>query len=236
MLAVRLAEADLRPRLAPGLDLAAVNGPGQCVVSGPEEAIAAFAVDLEKQGVGCRRLATSHAFHSAMLDPVLDRFAAAVAAVRRSPPAMPFLSCVTGTWITPEQATDPRYWADHLRHTVRCADALRTLVDSGHVLAGGRSRSTLTNLAASRWAAAVITTLPRSDDEPEPAVALRALGRVWAAGSRSTGRRLHADATPATDGAADVSVRAAAVLDRGPEISPLSRLCGRGVGGEGGCC
>src|SRR4029077_20037687 len=95
MVAVRLSEADLRARLTPGLDLAAVNGPAQCVVSGPEDAVAAFAVELEKQSISCRRLPESPPFHSAMLDPILDRFAAAVAAVHRSPPTTPFLSCVT---------------------------------------------------------------------------------------------------------------------------------------------
>src|SRR6185295_12948048 len=82
MLAVDLPEPEIAPWLRGGLSLAAVNEPSRCVVSGAEAAVEDLARRLAEQGVGCRRLATFHAFHSAMMDPVLDRFAAAVARVR----------------------------------------------------------------------------------------------------------------------------------------------------------
>ncbi|HBL26311.1 MAG TPA: hypothetical protein DD490_05695, partial [Acidobacteria bacterium] len=99
MLAVGLSEAAIAPSLGPGLDLAAVNGPELVTVAGPEEALAGLEGRLRAEGTDCRRLHTSHAFHSAMLEPILDLFAAAVRRVALRPPERPFLSNVTGTWI-----------------------------------------------------------------------------------------------------------------------------------------
>ena len=131
MLAVHLDEAEAAARLPEELSIAAVNGPGTCVVAGPTDAVASFALTLRAGGVTSRELATSHAFHSAMMDPVLARFTEAVAAVPRLAPAEPFLSNLTGGWITDEQATDPGYWAAHLRNAVRFGDCVRTLFADG---------------------------------------------------------------------------------------------------------
>src|SRR4029079_18580091 len=122
MLAVSLPEAEVLPLLGTDLSLAAVNGPERVVVAGPEIAVLALAAELETRGVRHRRLRTSHAFHSAMMEPALEPFAERVRKVRLSPPSIPFVSNVTGTWITAEQATDPLYWARHIRATVRFAD------------------------------------------------------------------------------------------------------------------
>src|SRR6185312_7295206 len=92
MLAVALPEPEIAPWLRGGVSLAAVNEPARCVVSGPEVDVEDLARRLAKQGVDCRRLATSYAFHSAMMDPELDRFAAAIARVRLAPPRIPFVS------------------------------------------------------------------------------------------------------------------------------------------------
>src|SRR6185436_7697141 len=135
MLSVDLAETEALAEIAsapgsPGLSLAAVNGPGQCVVSGPEAEIAALAARLVERGVPARRLHTSHAFHSSVMEPVLDRFTGIVSRLELRPPAIPYLSNLTGTWITAAEATDPRYWARHLRETVRFGEGI------GHLLAG----------------------------------------------------------------------------------------------------
>ena len=89
------------------LELAAINGPEQCVVSGPTDAVQKFAGELEKRAVPCRLLHTSHAFHSAMMDPMLESFRAHLAKVSLRAPKIPYLSNVTGTWITAAEATDP---------------------------------------------------------------------------------------------------------------------------------
>ncbi|MFI5589782.1 SDR family NAD(P)-dependent oxidoreductase [Amycolatopsis sp. NPDC051758] len=131
MLAVQLDEESVTKRLPEGLAIAGVNGPGTCVVAGPTEAVADFAALLKSSDVQCRELVTSHAFHSPMMDPILAEFTEAVAAVPRSAPALPFLSNLTGDWITADQATDPAYWAAHLRQAVRFGDCVRTLFAGG---------------------------------------------------------------------------------------------------------
>ncbi|TDP95213.1 SDR family NAD(P)-dependent oxidoreductase [Labedaea rhizosphaerae] len=131
MLAVRADESEIAALLPEGLSIATVNGPGTCVVAGATELVDAFAQALSDNGTSSKRLKTSHAFHSPTMDPVLDEFAAAVAAVPLRAPSMPFLSNVTGTWITGEQATDPRYWARQVRETVRFGQCVATVLAKG---------------------------------------------------------------------------------------------------------
>ncbi|GIG93135.1 type I polyketide synthase [Plantactinospora endophytica] len=134
MLALLLDAEAVRPMLPDDLDLAAANSPSACVVSGPAEAVAAFAAELDDLGIVATPLRTSHAFHSRLLDPVLDAFVAAFDGVELRPPAVPFVSDVTGDWISAGQATDPRYWAEQLRHEVRFDAGLATLRRAGHDL------------------------------------------------------------------------------------------------------
>ncbi len=126
MLAVSATEEETRPYA--DLSVAAVNAPAAHVVSGSEAAIERARRDLEKRGVPCRRLHTSHAFHSSMMDPALAAFREAVARVELSPPSIPFLSNLTGDWIDGEQACDPDYWARHLRGCVRFAAGVSALL------------------------------------------------------------------------------------------------------------
>jgi acyl transferase domain-containing protein len=108
-----------------------VNGATLCVVSGDQEAIERLEERLASRGIACKRLHTSHAFHSAMMDPILGPFAALVARTKRSAPRIPYISNVTGAWISEGEAMDPEYWAKHLRQTVRCAEGLAELLKSG---------------------------------------------------------------------------------------------------------
>ncbi|MFJ6198107.1 SDR family NAD(P)-dependent oxidoreductase [Micromonospora sp. NPDC092111] len=130
MLAVSLDESAVAARLPEGLAIATVNGPGTCVVAGESDAVAAFAESLGGKGKS-KALRTSHAFHSPMMDPILAEFTALMATVPLRPPVIPFLSNVTGTWITAEQATDPAYWAAHLRQPVRFGACVATLLAEG---------------------------------------------------------------------------------------------------------
>ncbi|MGW4667595.1 SDR family NAD(P)-dependent oxidoreductase [Streptosporangium sandarakinum] len=131
MLAVRLMPEEVGPLLPDDVSVAGVNGPGTCVVAGPSASIEELAARLEEEGVGGVVLRTSHAFHSAMMEPVLGEFRELVASVERSAPGLPFLSNVTGTWITAEEATDPSYWARHLREPVRFGDCVANLLADG---------------------------------------------------------------------------------------------------------
>jgi acyl transferase domain-containing protein len=207
MLAVPLPAAELEPLLdagAGGLALAAVNGPSRCVLSGPEEAIAALQDRLARRGVAGRRLEVSHAFHSAMMDPILPAFAAEVGKLELRPPAIPFLSNLTGRWIQATEATDPDYWARHLRGTVRFAAGMAELLeDPARVFLEVGPGRTLANAArqvpTGRPPIPSITALPSLPQPsetalPEPAYALLTRGRLWAEGIAVDWSALHAGA------------------------------------------
>jgi acyl transferase domain-containing protein/acyl carrier protein/NAD(P)-dependent dehydrogenase (short-subunit alcohol dehydrogenase family) len=195
MASLPLPEADVLPRLTRGLALAAVNGPSQCVVSGPAGEVRDLLAELAREGVEARRLHTSHAFHSELMDPVLEAYAAVVGKVRLSPPRLPCIANLTGTWLTAEQATDPAYWVRHLRETVRFGDGLATLVSGG---ADGRAPApaallevgpgrTLTALARRHPAARDLLALPslrHPEDDPGRGEPIRtSLGHLWTAGA-----------------------------------------------------
>lgn len=127
MLHVSLAAPAIQPYLNDELSLAAVNGSHLCVVAGPETAVSTLKTHLEQQGISCRLLHTSHAFHSHMMQPIAATFMDYVAQFTRKPPQIPLTSNVTGTWLTAEEAIDPAYWARHLLQTVRFADGIQTI-------------------------------------------------------------------------------------------------------------
>jgi acyl transferase domain-containing protein len=148
MLAVPLPELQVLSLLGDyNLDLAAVNEAGQCVVSGPSEEMQEFERFLATENIQAQRLHTSHAFHSVMMEPILEPFAAAVRAVKLNPPSIPFISNVTGEWITEAQATSPEYWSKQLRSTVRFADGLSCVLAKYNVLLEVGAGSTLCSLA-----------------------------------------------------------------------------------------
>ena len=132
MLAVGLSEDEVRARLATeqgtGLWLAAVNGEQACVVAGTPEAVARWEAELNAGGLMAKRLKTSHAFHSGLMEGALAGFGAAVRGVELRAPRVAYVSNVTGGWVTAEEATDPAYWVKHLRETVRFDDGLAEML------------------------------------------------------------------------------------------------------------
>ena len=188
MLSVRLSEAEIRPLLNGDLSIAALNAPMLTVVSGPHEAVAHLEDVLKERGVMSRRLHTSHAFHSAMMDPIMEPFTEAVRQVKLHAPAIPYLSCVTGTWITAEQATDPDYWASHFRQAVRFSDAITTLRgDPNGILLEIGPGTTLQVLARQHARAdsdqIILSSLPEAASENSDLATLYGtLGRLWEAG------------------------------------------------------
>jgi thioesterase domain-containing protein/malonyl CoA-acyl carrier protein transacylase/acyl carrier protein len=127
MLVVSRPAAEVERRLPPAVQVAAVNAPSLCVVSGPVGPVAELGRRLEAEGIPVRPLRASHALHSAMMDPAVEELTAAAAGVQLSRPTIPFISGVTGAPIRDEEATDPCYWGRHLRLTVRFADGAREL-------------------------------------------------------------------------------------------------------------
>ena len=128
MLAVPLSEEKLKPLTGKGISIATVNSPDQCTVSGPTDEIKLFKDIMEDQGIYCNDLHTSHAFHSEMMEPILKDYAGHVKKIELKSPRIPFISNVTGTWITEQEAMDPDYWSSHIRSTVRFADGIRELL------------------------------------------------------------------------------------------------------------
>lgn len=186
MLAVPLSEQELEPLLGENISLAAHNTPESCVVSGSIEAIDEFQERLSKQGVECRSLHTSHAFHSQMMDSILEPFKQQVSQVSLNPPKIPFVSNLTGNWITPSEATDPNYWAMHLRKTVRFSEGIAELLqEPGRVLlevGPGRTLSTLTR-KQKRDEEVVVCSLRHPQDQSSDApFLLNTLGKLWLEG------------------------------------------------------
>ena len=200
MLAVRLPAADVKKHLGASLSLAADNSPSLSVVSGTTEAVDALEARLTHNGVACRRLPSSHAFHSAMMDPILAEFTQLVASVPRSAPTIPFVSNVSGTWITDAEATDPHYWAEHLRGTVRFTEGIGVLLADPHrLLLEAGPGVTLSPFARQHPAKTPTQDVAASLDPgkqklPEHAAFLQCAGRLWLSGvpvtAGQSGRRI----------------------------------------------
>ncbi|MFF9186474.1 beta-ketoacyl synthase N-terminal-like domain-containing protein [Streptomyces rochei] len=131
MVAVQATEAEVAGRLTGGLSVAAVNGPDSVVIAGPEAEVTALADEFTAEGRKTQRLSVSHAFHSALMEPMLDAFRQVAETLEYAEPRIPVVSNVTGTVADPGRLTTPAYWVDHVRATVRFADGVRALADAG---------------------------------------------------------------------------------------------------------
>jgi acyl transferase domain-containing protein/thioesterase domain-containing protein len=180
------------------LALAAINGPDQCVVSGPTNRVQDFALELEAKGIPSRLLQTSHAFHSSMMDPMLAAFAAHMETVSLHEPTIPYVSNLTGTWIKAADATDPRYWTRHLRSTVRFSDGLAELFRDPTRLflevGPGQSLTTLTRHHSGRPKTSRVFPSTRHPQEKcsDAAFLLNTTGQLWNAGLPIEWRAFHA--------------------------------------------
>ncbi|QLE59267.1 SDR family NAD(P)-dependent oxidoreductase [Nostoc sp. TCL26-01] len=185
MLSVSLSTQEVQAFLGNNLSLAASNAPALSVVSGTIEAIGELEQELTIKGIEYRRLHTSHAFHSSMMSAVIEPFTLAVQNIKLHPPKIPFISNVTGNWITPEAATDAHYWAQHLRQPVRFAEGISKLLENAETIfleiGPGRTLSTLTKQQAS---ARIIFSSLRHPQEQHSDVAflLNTLGKLWLTG------------------------------------------------------
>lgn len=198
MLAVPLPESALQPLLNPGLSLAAVNAPTMCVLSGAAPAIDLVEKHLSAQGLPSRRLHTSHAFHSGMMEPIVKQFVKRLSRISLQAPQLPYLSNVTGSWVTPQLATSPEYWGSHLRQTVRFADNLTELMafpDLALVEIGpGQTLSVLARQQGSRSSSQLfVTSLPSVSEQVSDSEMLRqSVGQLWLGGVKIDWRGFHA--------------------------------------------
>ncbi|MGW6919656.1 type I polyketide synthase, partial [Kitasatospora sp. NPDC054939] len=190
MLNVMADRQTVEAALTDGLSLAAHNGPRDCVISGPHQAIQNFTTLAEEHGWPTQPVATSHAFHSALMEPMVQEFTAAVTAVPRQAPHTPFISNTTGTWITDDQATDPDYWGRHILATVEYATGIRTATgEPGTTLLELGPGQTLSSLArriltTTNTQATTLSSLPHKRDRRTPAETIqRTLATLWLTGT-----------------------------------------------------
>lgn len=186
MLGVSLPQEQVQALLNEQLSLAASNAPSSCVVAGSHDAINTFQEKLLEKGINCRRLHVSHAFHSPMMDSILEPFRKEVAKVKLHPPKIPFIANVTGTWITNQQATDPNYWVKHLRQTVCFSSGISKLLqEPNRILLEVGPGKTLCTFAKQHLADRVIvSSLPHPQEkQSDVAFLLNSLGRLWLSGT-----------------------------------------------------
>jgi acyl transferase domain-containing protein/acyl carrier protein len=195
MLAVPASVAEVTPLLVDGASVAAVNGRALCVVAGQVAAIDELQERLTARGMAVRRLPTSHAFHSPMMDAIAEPFADLVGSVPLHPPRIPYVSNVTGTWVTAQEATDPAYWGRHLRQAVQFADGVTELWKEPRrlllELGPGQSLGSLalqlrpadTRRSGTEPATLTLSSLPGAfERQPEDRFFLGTAGKLWLAG------------------------------------------------------
>ncbi|MEW6736652.1 MAG: acyltransferase domain-containing protein, partial [Acidobacteriota bacterium] len=187
MLAVPMSEDEIKVRMTQEISIAAINTPSLCVVSGPVEEISAWQEELTAEGLICRPLNTSHAFHSQMMSPIVEEFITQVKQIKLDAPQIPYISNVTGNWITAAEASNADYWGRHLRQTVMFSQGLQEILKSPRrVLLEIGPAETLSRLAARHPAndgntVTVATLGSRNDRITEPQQLLTALGQLWLA-------------------------------------------------------
>jgi amino acid adenylation domain-containing protein/non-ribosomal peptide synthase protein (TIGR01720 family) len=200
MLSVPMAATRLEPLLGADLAIASINAPELTVVSGTREASAELLARLAADRIEAKPLRTSHAFHSPMMEPILGEFARRVAQVRLGPPRVPYVSNLTGGWITDAEATDPAYYARHLRHAVQFSAGLERLFEHPEwallEVGPGQALFALASRHPGRpKSQSIVASMPRADAlqcGQEQVFVLEALGRLWLAGLMPDWAALHA--------------------------------------------
>jgi len=188
MMAVRAAAETVAGMLPSGVQIASNNAPKLCVVSGSDANVQSLRTQLEADNIVCRPLYTSHAFHSAMMDPMVEPLRDEIAKVHLRAPVRPFISTVTGQLITEAEATSPEYWARQARATVEFSKAALKLKELGYDLfLECGPRSTLCSLVRQHYAitescVAIPTLSDTHEDNQEWASVLFAIGSLWGNG------------------------------------------------------
>ena len=206
MMSVRLPGAEVESMLSGEMAIGSYNGPELCVVAGPTDQVSELQAKLEAKEVVCRHLHTSHAFHSPMMESIVEPFAEFVSQFEFSAPQIRILSTVSGEWMSDEQATDPQYWADHLRAPVRFSDAVTKMWhseqgDPSRILIELGPRRTLATLAKQhaedpKQQIAIPTLGSNAEDNAEWQAMLMAVASLWTAGVNIDWNKLSSDGQP----------------------------------------
>lgn len=199
MLAVTLSEKELRPLLFGDLSISLINGPTLCVVAGSPAAVDEFERWLNDKEIISRRVQNAHAFHSKMITSIVNTFENEVRKVRLNEPAIPYISNVTGRWITGREVTNPSYWGTHADHTARFSDALQELwrLKNPILLEAGPGR-TLGVLAMQHpdrnnvTDPVTISSIPHHyESQSDVEFLLQAVGRLWLSGIEIQWENMH---------------------------------------------
>jgi acyl transferase domain-containing protein/acyl carrier protein len=187
MLAVMRPAPDIAPLLPPSVSIAAINTPMACVASGPREEMAVLERLLAEKGISSTPLHTSHAFHSGMVEPAVAPFVKVMRSIKLKPPQLPYVSNVTGEWITDAQATDPNYWGKHMRSPVLFYKGLACINDQAPTnfleVGPGRSLGTLARSFADSGSVIQSSMAHASArGAGEVKAFLRSAAELWAAG------------------------------------------------------
>ncbi len=201
MLAVALSETDAQPYIDEQINLAVINGPAISVLAGPVTAIEQLEARLHDKEIACRRVETTHAFHSSMLETIQEELTSLVSNMTLRVPQIPYISNVTGTWITAEQATNPAYWAQHMCQTVRFSDGVSHLLqETEHLLlevGAGQSLCSFVKMhpACDRECMLLVfNTLPMPyEQRSDAAYMLAVLGKLWLQGVSLDWHGVYAD-------------------------------------------
>ncbi|MGE0158279.1 MAG: SDR family NAD(P)-dependent oxidoreductase [Gemmatimonadales bacterium] len=202
MAAIHLGERELASRLPKSIEIAAVNAPALCTISGPTAGVARTSEQLRGQGIDVRELRTSHAFHSHMMDPAVAPFTDLLRGVSLSSPTIPYASNVTGKWITTDDATSPSYYGRHLRGAVRFAEGVRTVAADGISslleVGPGNVLTTLARLTlGAEGAKRTAHSLPRPQGDRDDTTTMRdAVARLWVTGTTLNFEGMHAGGAP----------------------------------------
>jgi iturin family lipopeptide synthetase A len=197
MASVQMREADVAALRLEGVSIAAINGPDTCVIAGKVSAIDQAIAILESKGIESRRLHIETASHCSMVDAIAGELRSFLERLKLSIPQIPFISNLTGNWITPDQAVDPGYWVQHLRNTVRFADGISELQKQPGIalleLGPGHTLSTLARTLVRGKSVAVISSMKHPQETaPETRVLYASLGRLWLAGVDVNWKAFHA--------------------------------------------
>lgn len=186
MLSVNISGDELRSRMKNSLSIAALNGPELTVASGSSDELESLRQELEAEGIESQWIRISVAAHSSMLEDILEPFRKYLQKISLSEPTKPYISNLSGTWVTQTEATDPEYWVKHLRNTVNFSDGISTLLDSESrfllEIGPGRTLTSLASLHPSMKATDVTCCSLRHPQQniSDAAFILESLGSLWA--------------------------------------------------------
>lgn len=188
MLSVGLSEKNIRNRLIENIEIAAVNAEDMCVIAGRSQDVMRQQEILESEGIGCKKLATSHGFHTMLVEPALEELRNEIENTKLNQPQIPYVSNLTGAWIEGRQAVDVNYWLQHARRTVKFTEASNCILSTFQealVLEVGPGR-TMTSLIrkASNWSNKCRTTLflANNGEENELKQFYNGLAELWISG------------------------------------------------------